>query len=403
MVHASLNLDRARQRGISAIEYKGLEAAAAELARTEATLQADADEAHLELSRAWGKAAFSPKQAAKRRLAARKKAIEHSKGPLDIAALAAVRAPEGPADPGPARGTPYPLRSTGRRSALARWLVDRKNPLTARVAVNHVWMRHMNRPLVESVADFGLRSPSPPEKELLDWLANDLMDHGWNLKRLDRLIVTSRAYRRSSDGNQADAATRQADPEGDYFWKYPATRLEAEEIRDGIFYIAGALDERVGGPTISPKQELTPRRSLYFTQSMDDHERFLSTFDAADVLQCYRREVSVLPQQALALANSHVTLQMAAQIAARLERRHAGRRRCQTNPGPDRIGLPLDPHPRTDHRRDVGLRGVLESRENACARQSKPRSADSFITHRGPVEPQRFCHSEVGNRTTAVR
>jgi mono/diheme cytochrome c family protein len=321
MVHASLNLDRARQKGISAIEYKGLEAAAAaELARTEATLQADADEAHLELTRAGGKAAFSPEKAAKRRLAARKKAIEHSKGPLDIAALAAVRAPEGPADPGPARGTPYPLRSTGRRSALARWLVDRKNPLTARVAVNHVWMRHMNRPLVESVADFGLRSPSPPEKELLDWLANDLMDHGWNLKRLDRLIVTSRAYRRSSDGNQADAATRQADPEGDYFWKYAATRLEAEEIRDGIFYIAGALDERIGGPTISPKQEMTPRRSLYFTQSMDDHERFLSTFDAADVLQCYRREVSVLPQQALALANSRVTLQMAAQIATRLER-----------------------------------------------------------------------------------
>ncbi len=178
----------------------------------------------------------------------------------------------------------------------------------------------MNQPLVESVADFGLRSPSPPELELLDWLANDLMDHGWNLKRLDRLIVTSHAYRRSSDGTQADAATRQADPEDVYFWKYPASRLEAEEIRDGLFYIAGALDEQLGGPTINPKQEMTPRRSLYFNQSMDDHERFLSTFDAADVLQCYRRDVSVLPQQALALANSRVTLQMAARLAARLER-----------------------------------------------------------------------------------
>ena len=70
----------------------------------------------------------------------------------------------------------------------------------SRVAVDHVWMRHMNRPLVESVADFGLRSPSPPEKELLDWLANDLIDHGWNLKRLDRLIVTSTAYRRCDNG-----------------------------------------------------------------------------------------------------------------------------------------------------------------------------------------------------------
>ena len=153
---------------------------------------------------------------------ARKRAIEHSKGPLDVAALAAIRGAEGPAETEAARRTPFPRTSTGRRTALARWLVDRKNPLTARVAVNHVWMRHMNRPLVESVADFGLRSPSPPEKELLDWLANDFMDHGWNLKRLDRLIVTSHAYRRSSDGNQADAATRQADPENVYFWKYPS-------------------------------------------------------------------------------------------------------------------------------------------------------------------------------------
>jgi hypothetical protein len=320
MVRASLDLDRARQSGISAKECQRLAAVAAELARTESISQADADEAKAELAASSGRTAFSPEKAARRRLAAHKKAIEQGKGPLDVAALAAIRAPEGPAEPEAARRTPYPRTSTGRRTALARWLVDRKNPLTARVAVNHVWMRHMNRPLVESVADFGLRSPSLPEKELLDWLANDLMDHGWNLKRLDRLIVTSRAYRRSSDGNQADAATRQADPEDVYFWKYPTGRLEAEEIRDGIFYVAGALDEHLGGPTISPKQEMTPRRSLYFNQSLDDHERFLSTFDAADVLQCYRRDESVLPQQALALANSRVTLQMAAQIAARLDR-----------------------------------------------------------------------------------
>ena len=178
----------------------------------------------------------------------------------------------------------------------------------------------MNRPLVESVADFGLRSPSPPQKELLDWLANDFMDHGWDLKRLHRLIVTSRAYRLSSDGNGADAATRRNDPENAFFWKFNASRIEAELIRDGIFYLAGSLDERLGGPTIDPALEMTPRRSLYFTQSMDLHERFLSMFDEADVLQCYRREVSVLPQQALALANSRVTLQMAGNLAARLDR-----------------------------------------------------------------------------------
>jgi hypothetical protein len=203
---------------------------------------------------------------------------------------------------------------------LARWLVDRHNPLTARVAVNHVWMRHMNGPLVDSVADFGLRAPSPLQKELLDWLANDFMDHGWDLKRLDRLIVTSRAYRLSSDGNRADAATQRNDPENAFFWKFHTSRIEAELIRDGIFYLAGSLDERLGGPTIDPVLEMSPRRSLYFTQSMDLHERFLSMFDAPDVLQCYRRDVSVLPQQALALANSRVTLQMAGNLAARLDR-----------------------------------------------------------------------------------
>ncbi len=204
----------------------------------------------------------------------------------------------------------------------------------------------MNRPLVDSVADFGLRSPAPPEKELLDWLANDFMDHGWDFKRLHRLIVTSQAYRRSSDGNRADAATRHSDPENVYFWKFAASRLEAEQIRDGIFYLAGALDERLGGPTIDPALEMSPRRSLYFTQSMDLHERFLSTFDAADVLQCYRRDESVLPQQALALANSRVTLQMAAKLAARIELQMKvspkGAARGRGWPGSGALG-PLDP------------------------------------------------------------
>jgi uncharacterized protein DUF1553 len=319
-VQASFDLDRAQRLGLSAAGEKQLAAKTAELARTDSMTQAEADTAQTELATAEG----SAKKAAGRRRAVKKQSPVSKTVSLDPGALAALKAFEGPAETEASRRAPFPHTSTGRRTALARWLVDRKNPLTARVAVNHVWMRHMNRPLVESVADFGLRSPSPPEKELLDWLACDLMDHGWNLKRLDRLIVASRAYRLSSDGTQAKAATVQADPEDVCFWKYPTARLEAEEIRDGLFYIAGALDERLGGPTIDPVQEMSPRRSLYFNQAMDEHERFLSTFDAADVLQCYRRDESVLPQQALALANSRVTLQMAVKIAARLDRDAAG-------------------------------------------------------------------------------
>jgi hypothetical protein len=313
-VQASFDLDRARRLGMAAAGEKGLAAKAAELARTDSTTQAESDAAQMELATAEASAQKTPG----RRRPAQESTTKA--GPFDPDTLAALKAREGPAETEASRRAPFPHTSTGRRTALARWLVDGKNPLTARVAVNHVWMRHMNRPLVESVADFGLRSPSPPELELLDWLANDLMDHGWNLKRLDRLIVTSRAYRLSSDSTQSNAATAQADPEGVYFWKYPTARLEAEEIRDGLLFLAGALDERMGGPTIDMALEMTPRRSLYFNQAMDQHERFISTFDAADVLQCYRRDESVLPQQALALANSRVTLQMAAKIAARLER-----------------------------------------------------------------------------------
>jgi hypothetical protein len=321
---ASFDLDRARQKGVSRTNGNVLAAAAAVLARTDSIAQAEANVAQIELAMVSPKAESSSKmstslEAARKRLARLQKPGGMGP-PLDVASLAALKAFEGPAETEASRRTPFPSSSTGRRTALARWIVDRQNPLTARVAVNHVWMRHMNRPLVDSVADFGLRTPSPPQKELLDWLANDFMDHGWDLKRLHRLIVTSRAYRLSSDGNRADAATRRNDPENVFFWKFHASRIEAELIRDGIFYLAGSLDEHLGGPTIDPAMEMAPRRSLYFTQSMDLHERFLSMFDAADVLQCYRRDVSVLPQQALALANSRITLQMAGNLAARLDR-----------------------------------------------------------------------------------
>jgi mono/diheme cytochrome c family protein len=324
LLQVSFDLNRALQKGISRTDEKLLQAESAALARTDSIAQAEATVAQIELALAAPRAKSSSAMpvsldAARKRLDQVRKS-SRTMPPLDVGSLVALKAFEGPAETEASRRTPFPRKSTGRRTALASWIVDRRNPLTARVAVNQVWMRHMKRPLVDSVADFGLRSPSPPEKELLDWLANDFMDHGWNLKPLHRLIVTSRAYRLSSDGTHADRATRQRDPENVFFWQFQSSRIEAELIRDAILYLAGSLDERLGGPTIDPALEMSPRRSLYFTQSMDVHERFLSMFDAADVLQCYRRDTSVLPHQALAMTNSRVTLQMAANLAARLDR-----------------------------------------------------------------------------------
>ncbi|MCB1091991.1 MAG: BREX system P-loop protein BrxC, partial [Verrucomicrobiae bacterium] len=104
---------------------------------------------------------------------------------------ASLKALEGPAETDASRRKPYPAVSTGRRTALARWIASRDNPLTARVAVNHIWMRHFGQPLVDPVNDFGRRTAAPPQQELLDWLAVEFMEHGWSMKHLHRLIVTS--------------------------------------------------------------------------------------------------------------------------------------------------------------------------------------------------------------------
>jgi hypothetical protein len=101
-----------------------------------------------------------------------------------------LKGQESPAETEEARFAPYPHTTTGRRTALAEWITDRRNPLTARVAVNHIWMRFFGEPLVPAVFDFGRRSPAPPQQALLDWLAVELMEHGWSMRHIERLIVT---------------------------------------------------------------------------------------------------------------------------------------------------------------------------------------------------------------------
>ena len=207
--------------------------------------------------------------------------------------------------------------SSGRRAALATWITSRDNPLTARVAVNHLWAGHFGRPLVETTNNFG-RSGSPPSHpELLDWLAAELADNGWRMKPLHRLIVTSRAYRMASGGAAAPAAA--ADPDNVYLWKFPTLRLEAEAVRDSLLAAAGELDPAVGGPEIPQDQGLTSRRrSLYLAHHGEARTEFLDLFDAANPCDAYRRTTSVLPQQALALTNSELALRTSRALAATL-------------------------------------------------------------------------------------
>jgi hypothetical protein len=199
---------------------------------------------------------------------------------------------------------------------LARWITSRDNPLTARVAVNQVWMRHFGEPLVETVFDFGRQAARPEHQDLLDWLAVEFIESGWSFRHLHRLIVNSAAYRRSSASAGADAGTVAQDPANRFYWRAFPRRMESQVVRDSLLGLAGELDPQAGGPAL-PLKEPSRRRSLYFVHSRDEEDRLLSIFDNADILQCYRRSESIVPQHALAMANSALSLDMAEKIALR--------------------------------------------------------------------------------------
>jgi hypothetical protein len=170
--------------------------------------------------------------------------------------------------------------------------------------------------LVPTVFDFGRKGSPPSNPELLDWLATELVESGWSMKHVHRLIVTSAVYRLSSS-NAGRGANVARDADNMYWWRRSPIRLEAEVVRDSILSIAGELDPTRGGPP-APAQSDSPRRSVYFFHSNNERNLFLTTFDAAAVKECYRREQSVVPQQALALANSRLVHDAARRIAARL-------------------------------------------------------------------------------------
>ena len=222
------------------------------------------------------------------------------------------------------RAKSFPTTSTGRRSALARWMTDPKHPLPARVAVNHLWSRHFGRPLVPTVFDFGRKGTPPTHPELLDWLATEFVQNGWSMKNIHRLIVTSNTYRLSSSSAGASPQTPAGDPENVYYWRANPVRMESEVVRDSLLHLAGELDLTHGGPPIPVADEHSRRRSLYFVHSHNEHQKFLSTFDDASVLECYRRADSIVPQQALALENSQLATASAEKIARLLEKENPG-------------------------------------------------------------------------------
>lgn len=217
------------------------------------------------------------------------------------------------------------IQSSGRLE-LAKWLTNKRHPLTARVYANRIWSWLFDQGIVDSPDNFGQMGSRPTHPMLLDFLANDLMQNGWSTKKLIRKIVLSKVYRQSSEGNHAQAI----DPRNQFLASFPAKRLSAESIRDRILSLSGKLDLREGGPAIKPNTNSefgydyrSNRRSVYlpvFRNTMND---LFEVFDFANPnLVSGKRNSSTLPTQALYMMNSKFVMEHAA-IAAKRVIEHA--------------------------------------------------------------------------------
>jgi hypothetical protein len=237
-------------------------------------------------------------------------------------------------DPEPAKIVmPPELQSTGRRTALAKWLTDPANPLTARVMVNRLWHHHFGVGIVATPGDFGRMGQKPTHPELLDWLSSEFVRSGWSLKHMHRMMVTSNAYRQSSI--HRDAASK-ADPLNRLLWRFRPQRLEAEAIRDSALLVSGLLNPAVGGESVAPPLPfgMPPpaggwtvskdpddqhRRSIYISVRRTAAYPMLSAFDMPESLEsCSRRAQTTTAPQALTMLNSQESLEWAQALAGRV-------------------------------------------------------------------------------------
>jgi hypothetical protein len=234
--------------------------------------------------------------------------------------------------PGDARIVPPAnVESTGRRTALARWLTDPANPLPARVMVNRIWHYHFGHGIVGTPSDFGIMGDRPTHPELLDWLAAEFVRSGWSLKHMHRLIMTSAVYQQSSDSRE-DAAAIDADNR--LLWAFPRQRLEGEVIRDSALAVSGLLNTKFAGPSVFPDLPdgmATPRggwklsepdernrRSIYIFVRRNTRYPMLEAYDMPDTHEsCSRRMVTTTAPQALTLLNDKTVLAWAQAFAGR--------------------------------------------------------------------------------------
>ena len=249
--------------------------------------------------------------------------------------------------PASGRTDPYALPESieGRRLALARWIVDPRNPLTARSIVNRVWAYHFGRGLVDTPNNLGALGGKPSHPELLDWLAAEFVEGGWSIKRLQRRILTSALYRQDSEREDMQDV-REKDPLNRLLAYFVPRRLEAEELRDSMLQASGELNLEVGGvpakPEINMEVALQPRmiqfsiapayqpsgtlsernrRSIYAYRVRGQADPLMEVFNQPNPNDsCARRDASTVSPQALTMMNSAYATSRSVAFALRLER-----------------------------------------------------------------------------------
>jgi len=202
-----------------------------------------------------------------------------------------------------------PFRQGSGRGELAAAITDAKNPLTARVFVNRVWLHHFGAGMVTTPSDFGLRGERPSHPELLDWLAGEFVRGGWKVKNLHRLIMNSAVYQQVSV-NPSESRAQQIDPENRLLWRMNPRRHDFETLRDALLVTSGRLDAKKGGPPVSSS---TPRRTIYTFVDRLDLPPVFSTFDfPSPSASCPQRAQTTVAPQALYLMNNEFASESAA-------------------------------------------------------------------------------------------
>jgi mono/diheme cytochrome c family protein len=293
--------------------------------------------------------------------------------------------------------SPFP-GATGRRLALARWLTQPNHPLTARVMVNQMWMRHFGRGIVATVSNFGHSGVPPSHPELLDWLATEFVQSGWSMKQMHRLMVTSEAYRQTS---RTDAGVMAADPENILVTRMTMRRMDAETLYDSLLTASGELDPTpYGAPsevTVHEDKEVTVkatkaglRRNIYTLHRRQTPVSLLDAFDQpAMTPNCTERRRSNVATQALHMMNGTMTWDLARYMAGRVIDESDGSRARQI----EVAYLRVFGRPPSDAETRTGLEAIDEFRKQWPARLASDHSDAPRAETSNWLALANYCHA----------